>query len=74
VDHRCGIQRNRSSADHIICIRPILEEKWRNNEAVHQLFLYSKQAYDSVRREVLYDILELCIPMNLVRLKISVSE
>jgi prolipoprotein diacylglyceryltransferase len=42
----------------------------RDNEAVHQLFIYSKQAYDSFRREVLYDIrIESCIPMNLVRLK-----
>ena len=39
------------------------------NEAVHQLFIDFKKAYDSVRREVLYNILiEFLIPMKLVRL------
>jgi hypothetical protein len=36
---------------------------------VHQLFIYFKEAYDSVMKEVLYDILiEFGIPMKLVRL------
>jgi hypothetical protein len=43
-----------------------LRKKWEYNEAVHQLF---KKAYDSVRREVLYNILsEFVMPMKLVRL------
>jgi hypothetical protein len=46
------------------------------NEAVHQLFIDFKKAYDSVRREVLYNIFIECgIPMKLVRLvKMCVSE
>ena len=36
---------------------------------MHQLFIDIKEAYDSVRREVLYNILfEFGIPMKLVRL------
>jgi hypothetical protein len=36
---------------------------------VHQLFIYFKKAYDSVKREVLYNILlEFHIPKRLVRL------
>jgi len=36
---------------------------------VHQLLITFKKAYDSVRREVLYDILnEFDIPMKVVRL------
>jgi hypothetical protein len=31
-------------------------EKWEYNERVHQLFIDFKKAYDSVRREVLYNI------------------
>jgi hypothetical protein len=44
---------NRSTTDHIFCIRQILEKKLEYNEAVHQLFIDFKKAYDSVRREVL---------------------
>ena len=56
-DHKCEFRRNRSTTDHIFCIRQILEKKWEYNEAVHQLFIDFKKAYDSVRREVLYNIL-----------------
>jgi len=67
--HQCGLRRNRSNADHIICIRQILETKWEYNEAVHQLFIDFKIAYDSVRKEVLYNIvIESGIDMKLVRL------
>ena len=55
-DHQCGFRRNRSTIVHIVCIRQILEKKWEYNEAVHQLFIDFKKAYDSVRREVLYNI------------------
>jgi hypothetical protein len=43
---------------------------------VHQLFIDFKKAYDSVRREVMYNILiEFGIPMKLVRLiKMCLSE
>jgi hypothetical protein len=55
--------------DQIFCINQILEKKWEYNETVHQLFIDFKKAYDSVRREVLYNILiEFGIPMKLVRL------
>ena len=46
-----------------------LRKKWEYNEAVHQLFMDFKKAYDSVRTEVLYNILiEFGIPKKLVRL------
>jgi len=67
--HQSGFRSNRPTTDHIFCIRQILEKKWKYNEAVHQIFIDFKKAYDSVRREVLYDILtEFGIPMKLVRL------
>jgi hypothetical protein len=48
---------------------PILEKKWEYNGTVHQLFIAFKKAYDSVKREVLYNILlEFGIPKKLVRL------
>jgi sorting nexin-29 len=69
-DHQCGFRRNRSTTDHIFCIRQILEKKWEHNEAVYQLFIDFKKAYDSIRREALYNILiEFGIPKKLVRIK-----
>jgi hypothetical protein len=51
-------------------------KKWEYNDTVHQLFIYFKKAYDSVRREVLYNILtEFWIPMKLVMLiKLCLNE
>ena len=44
-------------------------KKWECNEAVYYLFVYFKKAYDSVRREFLYNIvIEFSIPMKLARL------
>jgi purine nucleoside phosphorylase len=64
-----GIRRNRSTTDQIFCIHQTLEKKWEYNETVHQQFIDFKKAYDSVRREVLYNILiEFGVPMKLVRL------
>jgi hypothetical protein len=65
-DHPCGFRRNRSTTDHIFCIRQILEKKLEHNETVHQLFIDFKTVYDSPRREALYNILiEFGIPNKL---------
>jgi purine nucleoside phosphorylase len=46
------------------------EKKLAYNETVHQLFIDFKKAYDSVRREILYNILiESGIPIKLGCLK-----
>jgi len=64
-DHQCGFRRNRSIADHICCIRHV----WEYNEAVHQLPIDLKKAYDAVRLAVLCDILiGFGVPFKLVRL------
>ena len=34
----------------------LYEKKWEHNEAVHQLFIDFKKAYDSFKREALYNI------------------
>jgi hypothetical protein len=43
--------------DQIFYIQQILEKIWEYNGTVHQLFIDFKKAYNSVRREVLYNIL-----------------
>jgi hypothetical protein len=68
-DHQCGFRRNRSTTDQIFCIRQILGKKWEYNKTVHQLFIDFQKAYDSVRREVLYNILiDFGVPTKLDRL------
>jgi hypothetical protein len=68
-DHQCGFRRNRSTMDQIFYVRQILQKEWEYNGRVHQLFIDFKKAYDSIQREVLYNILLECgIPKKLVRL------
>jgi hypothetical protein len=45
-----------SATGHTLCIRQIREKKWDYKEAVHQIFIDFSEACDSVRRDVLYDI------------------
>jgi len=47
-DRQCGFRHNRSTTDHIFCIRQILEKQWEYKEAVLQLFIDLKKAYGSV--------------------------
>jgi len=49
-DHQCDFRRNRSTIDHIFCIRQMLEKKLEYNEEVYRLFIDFKKAYESVRR------------------------
>jgi hypothetical protein len=50
-------------------IRQILEKKWEYNATNHQLFVDFKKACDSVKREVLYNVLlEFSILKKLVSL------
>jgi hypothetical protein len=47
----------------------MLEKRWEYNGMVQQMFIDFKKAYDSVKREVLYNItLEFAMPKKLVRL------
>jgi hypothetical protein len=75
-DHQCGFRHSRTTTDQIFCIPQILEKKFEYNKTVHQLFIDFKKAYDSMRREVLYNILiEFGVPMKVVRLiKMSLNE
>ena len=56
-DHQGGFRRERSTTDHIYCIRQTHERKYVYkcvySEAVHQLFTGFRKVYHSVWREVL---------------------
>jgi hypothetical protein len=62
--------------DQTVCIWQILEKKWEYNGTVHQLFRDFKKAYNSVMREVLYNVLiEFGTPRKLAGLiKICLNE
>jgi hypothetical protein len=46
----------------------IWKKKCEYNDVAHLLFVVLKKAYDSVRREILYNILiEFAVPMKLFR-------
>jgi len=40
---------NRSTNNHIFCIPQILQKQWEYNEAIHQLFIDFKKAYQLER-------------------------
>jgi hypothetical protein len=45
-DRQCRFQHNKSITDFIFCICQILNKKWEYIEAVHQLLIDFKRAYD----------------------------
>jgi hypothetical protein len=57
-DHQHGFQCNKSTTEQMSCICLIVEEKWGYNVTVYQLFIDSDKDYDSVQKEILYNILE----------------
>jgi hypothetical protein len=56
--YQCGFRRNISTTDPIFCVHQIREKKWKNSGTVRELFIDFEKAYDSVRRDVLYSIVE----------------
>jgi hypothetical protein len=67
-DHQFGFRCNRWTTDQNFCIHQILEKKWEFSERVYQLFIDIKKTYDSVGKEVLYNIfIQFGVPMKLVR-------
>jgi len=62
-------RRNRSTIDQYRVFVRYWRKKWEYNVTMHQLFIDSEKAYDSVKREVLYNILiEFGTPTKLVGL------
>jgi hypothetical protein len=70
VHHQCGFQgSSRSTIAHtrVCCFHQILKKK-EYNLAIHQLLIDFNKAYDSVTRQVFYNILiQFGIPTTLVK-------
>jgi len=59
----------KSTTVHIFCIHQIIERKYENKEAIHQLFMYFKKTHYSFRREVLCIIyIDFSISVKIVKL------
>lgn len=68
-DYQCGFRRGRSTTDQIFTLRQIMEKAWEFNISIHQLFVDFKQAYDSLERQPLFEIMnEFGIPRKLINL------
>ncbi|KAJ4451038.1 hypothetical protein ANN_02474 [Periplaneta americana] len=59
-----------SVANYNSSVYPVdIGEKWEYKDRVHQLFVDLKKAYDSVKKQILYNtLIEFGIPKKLVRL------
>ncbi|CAH0551189.1 unnamed protein product [Brassicogethes aeneus] len=58
-ENQAGFRSNRSCIDHICTLRLILEEVAEKNEEIHINFIDFEKAFDSVKRERMWDILRL---------------
>ena len=68
-EYQCGFRKGRSTIDHIFTIRQMMEKHWEYNKEFWQLFIDFKQAYDSIHRESLWNIMtEMGIPNKLINL------
>ncbi len=56
-ENQCWFRRNRSTIDHIISIRKIIEKKQEYNDEVFQLFIDFDKTCNTIKIEPLYDIL-----------------
>lgn len=68
-EYQAGFRRERSTTDQLFTLKQLLEKCWERNVNIYQIFVDFKQAYDSIQRKKLLQILlELGVPAKLVRL------
>ena len=68
-EYQAGFRKNRSTTDQLFTIRQINEKYWEFNKYALHLFIDYKQAYDSIHRPSMWNILkEMGIPSKLIRL------
>lgn len=57
-ENRCGFRKGRLTTGQLSIIGEILEKKYEYWQSIWQLFVDFKKAYDSIRRERLYNIMD----------------
>jgi hypothetical protein len=67
--YQAGFRRGMSTTDQIFCIRQLIQKSYEMNEETDHLFIDFRQAYDTIDREGLWDIMaEFSFPHKLIRL------
>ena len=68
-EYQGGFRKGRSTTDQIFTLKQIIEKGYEYGVTLHNLFIDFKQAYDTVKRNALYEALEdLGIPKKLIRM------
>ena len=74
-EYQAGFRPGRSTTDQIFTVKNLLEKAWEHNVEIHQIFVDFQKAYDSIRRDKLYAIMEhFGIPNKLIRLTKATME
>ena len=67
-EYQAGFRQGRSTNDQLFIIRQIIEKMWEYNKYHVHMFIDFKQAYDSIHRPSMWNIMrEMGIPEKLVR-------
>ena len=57
-DYQCGFRKGRSASDQIFCLRMIVQKACEYKVDIHQLYIDDKQAYDTINRAELVEIMK----------------
>ena len=57
LEEQCGFRRGRSTMDHIFTLRLLVDRCWEFRTPLHMCFVDLKQAYDTVWRNGLWEVL-----------------
>jgi len=56
--YQAGFRTGKSTIDQIFTVKKLLEKDWEHNVEIHQISVDFQKAYDSIRRDKLYAIME----------------
>ena len=67
--HQAGFMKDKSTVDNIFLLRQMGEKYWEFDKTIWHVFVDFSQAYDSVHRHSLWNILtEFRVPRKLIQL------
>jgi len=68
-DYQSGFRKGKSTIDHVFTLRQIISKHYEYNKNIHLVFVYFRQAYDSIIRNKLWkNLITIGIPNKIVNL------